>query len=80
MKTMRDRLSDLREAVFTATFCRRNRHCRPENRVHKFNGGNTCWLCRNCRLIVAYDSDGLGGHTGPITPVTPTGQTSRRDK
>lgn len=47
---------ELREFALAETFCRAGRHCRPGNRVHKFNGGNSCWLCRNCRWIVAYDS------------------------
>jgi hypothetical protein len=39
------------------TTCRMRLHSRPGNRVWKYNGGNTCWLCRYCHLIVKYDSE-----------------------
>jgi hypothetical protein len=38
------------------TTCKLGRHSHPKRQVHKFNGGNTCWLCKYCRLIVRYDS------------------------
>lgn len=50
--TISDRWENLREDVFSATFCRTGHHCRPRNRVRKFDGGKCPELCRNCRLIV----------------------------
>jgi len=41
--------------ILSFTLCRINIHSRRSTQVHKFNGGNTCWLCKNCRLIVRYD-------------------------
>jgi hypothetical protein len=45
-------LDAFREWLFSSTFCRARRHCRPRNRVRKFDGGRCPELCRNCRLIV----------------------------
>lgn len=39
------------------TTCKWNRHGRKSKQIHKFNGGNTCWLCHYCFLIVRYDSE-----------------------
>lgn len=50
-------LKNAREKFCINVFCRFGRHSWKRNQVHKFNGGNTCWLCRNCRVILRYDSE-----------------------
>jgi hypothetical protein len=34
------------------TLCRFGHHCRPQNRIKKFDGGRCPALCYRCRLIV----------------------------
>ena len=43
--------------VWEKTLCKMGRHSAKDKQEHKFNGGNTCWLCKYCRLIVRYDSE-----------------------
>lgn len=51
------RLGNALEWLFTNTTCRAGYHSRPGHRVFKFNGGRGAWLCRWCRLILAYGQE-----------------------